>query len=165
MGHQPHLIAERRLSRVDRKPIRVGGWQIVREADLERRSTLRDHCHPERACLTGEPGAVVVRPEWRRRQIRMQLPDNLRLGERILVRASRRRDHDSGARQGQRFKVLGKSSPGGRCQRRRHGPRQCQSSARSHAGLQETSSGHHGSPLPLPRCRTEPFRLSGWRSL
>jgi hypothetical protein len=62
-------------------------------------TTPRDYRHPERACLAGQPGTVVVGPNWRRRQMRMQLPRNLCLDERILVGAGRRRNHDPCARQ------------------------------------------------------------------
>ena len=64
----------------------AGSW--LREADCERGTALGDHRHPERAGLAGQPGAVVVGPERRRRQVRMQLPGDLALRERVLVVAA-----------------------------------------------------------------------------
>ena len=79
VGHQPHLVAERRQPGVDRDPARVLRRQLVAEVDVERRAALGDDRHPEGARLARQSGAVVVGPERRRRQVRMQLPRDLRL--------------------------------------------------------------------------------------
>ena len=106
MRHQPHLISERRQPRIDRNPIRVGFRQIMGEADVKRRPALRDQRHSERTRLAREPGTVVICPERRRRQVRMQLSRNLPLRERVLVDSAWGRDHDSSAGQWQRLDIL-----------------------------------------------------------
>ena len=94
VSHEPHRVAERRQPRVDRDPGRVRGREIVRVAHRERSAALGNDCHPERAELAGQPGAVVVRPHRGRRQLRMKLPADLGLGERVRVRSTRRGDDD-----------------------------------------------------------------------
>jgi len=62
MRHQAHLIAEWRQTRVDRNPIGIDFRKVIGVADIERCAALRDHSHPERACLSRETGAVVICP-------------------------------------------------------------------------------------------------------
>jgi hypothetical protein len=72
--HDPYLVPERRQACVDRNPGRIGPRQVMEEVDGEGRAALPDDSHPEGASLACQSGAVVVGPERRRRQVRVELP-------------------------------------------------------------------------------------------
>ena len=121
--HHSHLIAQGGQAGVDWNPVRVSGGKIVRKVHQERSAALRDDRHPERAGLTRKPRAVVVRPQRCGRQLRMKLPGDLSLGERIPVERARRRHDDAHSGQRHVLDVFRKLATGrGACVRNANRP-------------------------------------------
>jgi hypothetical protein len=123
--------------------------------------------------LAREPRAVVVGPERRRRQERVQLPLDLDLGEREGVRPGRRGNDNPVARQRHRLDVL-RESPGDGVRSVQAGRRQQQRRASRRSVLEETSTckgRSHGQPpsaadaAGLTRSRCHTFRESATSSI
>jgi hypothetical protein len=106
VGHQADLVAERREPFVDRDPRRIGLGQVVGETHVDRRAGPSHDGHPERPRLSRESGPVVVRPQRCGRELGMQLPRDLSLGEGIPVGPRHPGDDDAAARERNGLNVL-----------------------------------------------------------